>query len=142
MKIDKVSIKNFRCFDSKGIQIELESGITAFVGANGSGKTAVFHALMRLFGVTPAQRAVQRQDFHLPADQKQLQAGATLSIEVLFSFTELEGHDKDVSDNAVPEFFLQMVASAPGAPLQARMRLQATWIDDGTPDGSIDEELR
>ena len=142
MKIDKVSIKNFRCFDSNGSQIELESGITAFVGANGSGKTAIFHALMRLFGVAPAQRAVQRQDFHLPVDQKQLQTGATLSIEVFFSFAELEEHDRDASDNAVPEFFLQMVASAPGAPLQARMRLQATWIDDSTPDGSIEEELR
>jgi hypothetical protein len=35
-----------------------------------------------------------------------------------------------------------MAASAPGAPLKARMRLQATWTDDGTPDGNIDEDLR
>ena len=142
MKIEKVSIKNFRCFGPRGTKIKLESGVTAFVGGNGSGKTAVFQALSRLFGITPAQRAVRRQDFHLPADQQELQSGATLSIEVLFSFPELGGLDEDAAEDAVPEFFLQMAASAPGAPLKARMRLQATWTDDGTPDGSIDEDLR
>lgn len=61
---------------------------------------------------------------------------------MLFSFPELDGLDEDATESAVPEFFQQMAASAPGAPLKARMRLQATWTDDGTPDGSIDEELR
>jgi hypothetical protein len=85
---------------------------------------------------------VRRQDFHLPVDQQELQSGATLSIEVFFSFPELEGLDEDATADAVPEFFLQMAASAPGAPLKARMRLQATWTDDGTPEGSIEEDLR
>ena len=122
--------------------IKLENCITAFVGGNGSGKTAAFQALSRLFGVTPAQRTVRRQDFHLSADQQRLQSGTTLFIEVILSFPELEGLDEDAVADAVPEFFLQMSASAPGAPLKARMRLQATWIDDGTPEGSIEEELR
>lgn len=142
MKIEKVSMKNFRCFGPRGTKIKLESCVTAFVGGNGSGKTAVFQALSRLFGVTPAQRTVRRQDFHLPADQQELQSGATLSIEVFFSFPELEGLDEDATADVVPEFFLQMAASAPGAPLKARMRLQATWTDDGTPEGSIEEDLR
>ncbi len=142
MKIEKVSMKNFRCFGPRGTKIKLESCVTAFVGGNGSGKTAVFQALSRLFGVTPAQRTVRRQDFHLPADQQELQSGATLSIEVFFSFPELEGLDEDATADAVPEFFLQMAASAPGAPLKTRMRLQATWTDDGTPEGSIEEDLR
>lgn len=142
MKIEKVSMKNFRCFGSRGTKIKLESCVTAFVGGNGSGKTAVFQALSRLFGVTPAQRTVRRQDFHLSVDQQELQSGATLSIEVFFSFPELEGLDEDATADAVPEFFLQMTASAPGAPLKARMRLQATWTDDGTPEGNIEEDLR
>lgn len=35
-----------------------------------------------------------------------------------------------------------MAASAPGAPLKIRIRLQAVWTDDGTPEGSIDEDIR
>jgi putative ATP-dependent endonuclease of OLD family len=142
MKIEKVSIKNFRCFGPRGTNIRLERCVTAFVGGNGCGKTAVYQALSRLFGVTPAQRSVRRRDFHLPADQQELQSGATLSIEVVFCFPELEGSDEEAAEDAVPEFFLQMAASAPGSPLKARMRLQATWSDDGTLDGSIDEDLR
>jgi putative ATP-dependent endonuclease of OLD family len=142
MKVKKVTLKNFRCFGPQGTNIRLRSAVTAFVGANGSGKTAAFQALSRLFGVTPAQRAVRKQDFHVPANQQALRSGATLSIEAVFSFPELEALDEEDAKDAVPEFFLQMAASAPGAPLKARMRLQATWTDDGTPDGSIDEDLR
>ena len=144
MKIEKVYICNFRCFGPKGIKIKLERGVTAFVGNNGSGKTALFQALSRLFGVTSAQRTVRRQDFHLAADQQELQpGGATLSIEVVFSFPELEDLDEeDDAEDTIPEFFLQMAASGPGSPLKARMRFQATWTDDGTPEGSIEEDLR
>jgi putative ATP-dependent endonuclease of OLD family len=142
MKIENISVRNFRCFGRSGTKIKLESCVTAFVGGNGSGKTAVFQALSRVFGVTPAQRTVRRQDFHLSANQRELQSGETLSIEVLFSFPELEGLDEDAVEDAVPEFFLQMAATAPGAPLKTRMRLQAKWTDDGTPDGSVEEDLR
>ena len=142
MKIDYVSIKNFRCFGPAESKINLEGDVTAFVGGNGTGKTAVFQALSRLFGITPAQRTVRRRDFHLPADQPELNPGATIAIEVVFGFPELEGLNENEAEAAVPEFFLQMAASAPGAPLKARMRLQATWTDDGTPDGNIDEDLR
>ena len=102
MKLKKIIIKNFRCFGPQGTEIRLQNAVTAFVGANGSGKTAAFQALSRLFGVTPAQRSVRRQDFHLPADQQELQSGATLSIEAIFSFPELEGLDEDDAEDAVP----------------------------------------
>lgn len=142
MKIDYVSIKNFRCFGPVESKINLGRDVTAFVGSNGSGKTAVFQALSRIFGITPSQRTVRRRDFHLPADQTELKPGATIAIEVVFGFPELEGLNENEAEAAVSEFFLQMAASAPGAPLKARMRLQATWTDDGTPDGNIDEDLR
>jgi len=142
MKIESISIQNFRCFGSDGIKIELDKCVTAFVGNNGSGKTAVFFALSRLFGITSLQRTVKRQDFHIPVDQPSLSSGATLSIEVFFVFPELDRLEDEAENDAVPEFFNQMAASAPGEPLKARMRLQATWLDDGTPEGSIDEDCR
>ena len=142
MKIERITLKNFRCFGPNGATIEMGSCVTAFIGGNGCGKTAVFQALGRLFGATPSQRSVRRQDFHLSPDQYELPSGATLSIDVVFSFPELEPHEDKESADAVPEFFLQMAATEPGGPLKARLRLQATWTDDGTPEGSIDEDLR
>ena len=35
-----------------------------------------------------------------------------------------------------------MAASGPGETLKARIRLQATWTDDGTPDGTVVEDIR
>ena len=142
MKIEKIIIKNFRCFGPTETEIKFHSSVTAFVGANGSGKTATFQALARLFGTTPTQRSVRRQDFHISADQKELQSETELSIEVILSFPELEGIEEENMGDAVPQFFLHMAASAPKAPLKARMRLQAKWIDDNTPEGNIDEDLR
>ncbi|WP_315753999.1 MULTISPECIES: ATP-dependent nuclease [unclassified Bradyrhizobium] len=143
MKIESVLIKNFRCFGPDARRIALEQSVTVFVGNNGSGKTAAFQALSRLFGVTTGQRLVRRQDFHIGADQQELPSGTTLSVECVLAFPELEDAEPDdLGAAAVPEFFLQMAASAPGDPLKVRVRLQATWTDDGTPDGSVDEDIR
>jgi len=142
MVIEKLRIKNFRCFGSDGVNIRLGNNLTALVGDNGSGKTAAFLALSRLFGVTPSDRAVRKQDFHVGKDISEVETGTALSIEVVFGFPELSDSDDIEAINAVPEFFSQMAASAPGAPLKARMRLEATWTDDGTPYGSIEEDLR
>lgn len=142
MKIESVTLNGFRCFGPDGMTIAFERGVTALVGGNGTGKTALLQALARLFGVTPSQRRVVQHDFHLLPDQAELASGATLSIDVLFAFPELAGLAEEEIGNAVPEFFLQMAATAPGEPLKVRIILKATWTDDGTPSGSVEEDIR
>ena len=90
---------------------------------------------------SPTQRSVQRRDFHIPIDRQELQSGDSLFVEALLAFPELEEQDMAPLD-AVPEFFNQMAASGEGEPLKARIRLQATWTDDGTPEGAIEEDIR
>jgi putative ATP-dependent endonuclease of the OLD family len=142
MKIESVTLKGFRCFGPEGASIELDGGVTALVGANGAGKTALLQALSRLFGVTASQRRVVSRDFHLPSDRQELQSGDHFSIDVVLSFPELADADPDTTNDAVPEFFLQMIASGPAEALAARIMLLATWTDDGTPGGNIDEDVR
>lgn len=142
MKIEQVSIRNFRSFGPETTSIVFEAAVTCLVGSNGAGKTALFQALSRMFGVGSSQRTVRQQDFHIPADAEDLNSGAMLSVEVVLAFPELNDEDDEDAADAVPEFFRQMAASAPGAPLKARMALRATWTDDGTPNGSVDEDLR
>jgi putative ATP-dependent endonuclease of OLD family len=142
MKIETLRLQNFRCFGPNMTSIAFESALTALIGGNGSGKTAVFLALCRLFGIGARQRAVSYRDFHLHPGQSHPVSGAMLQIEVVLRFPELGGLGVGAIADAVPEFFLQMAASAPGAPLLARMRLRATWTDDGTPEGAVDEDIR
>jgi predicted ATPase len=142
VKIESVILKGFRCFGPEGTTIALNDGVTALVGANGAGKTALLQALSRLFGVTASQRRVVARDFHLPPDRHELQSGDHFTIDVVLSFPELAGVPTGELGDAVPEFFLQMMASGPGEPLTARIMLVATWTDDGTPGGNVDEDVR
>lgn len=141
MKVEKIRLQNFRCFGDGPNEISFDDVLTAFVGGNGSGKTAVLQAVSRLFGTSSAQRSIQRRDFHIPIDRQELQSGDALFVEAVLSFPELEAEDGAPLD-AVPEFFNQMAVSGEGEPLKARIRLKATWTDDGTPEGEIEEDIR
>ncbi|MGE4102048.1 MAG: ATP-dependent endonuclease [Pirellulales bacterium] len=141
MRIETVAVAGFQCFGPEPTTLNVDPCLTAFVGGNGAGKTALFQALSRLFGIGMSQRAVRKRDFHVPVDADRLQSEASLSIEVVLGFPELE-EDSDDSGDAVPEYFRQMSASGPAEPLKARMVLRATWTDDGTPEGNIEEDCR
>lgn len=95
MKIESLTLKGFRCFGPDGTTITFEHGVTALVGGNSAGKTALLQELSRLFGVTPSQRRIILRDFHLSPDEAELQSGASLSIDVRLSFPELSGLEED-----------------------------------------------
>ncbi len=131
-------LTNFRCFGPVEQRIDMSKGVTAFIGANGSGKTAVMHALLRLFGMTAEQRRVRRQDFHVSATESVAPIQRELVIEAILAFPELD--DDDGNHTAVPEFFHQMAADD-GGRLKCRLRMQATWTDDGSLEGTIEQKL-
>ncbi|MYD35704.1 MAG: AAA family ATPase [Dehalococcoidia bacterium] len=144
MRIESVTLTNFQCFGPEPISIDLSTGLTAFVGDNSTGKTAAMQALIRMFGVSSNQRRIRRGDFHVTNSDSALESGVQLSIEVRLGFPELvsetdnDGSLRDFS--AVPEFFNQMVVDDEGGNPKCRLILEATWIDDGTIEGSIDQD--
>lgn len=139
MFVERVTLANFRCFGPEPQSIDLSPGLTAFVGVNGSGKTAVMEGMLRLFGVSSEQRRLRKQDFHVPLSEAATSLQRELFIETVFAFPEL---DDDAADHsAVPEFFQQMAADENGR-LKCRVRLQATLTDDGSLEGAIDWKLR
>lgn len=141
MKIETITLSNFRCFGANPVTIKLEQNLTALVGNNGSGKTAVFMALARLFGTSAAQRALRKSDFHIAGDQNSLATETELYVDCVLAFPELDGEDDEGTD-AVPEAFSHMATDAEDGPLKVRIRLQAKWIDNGTPEGVIEESVR
>src|SRR4051812_26825108 len=118
MYIERVVLQNFRCFGPALTTIDLDPGLTALIGGNGAGKTAVCQSLLRLFGVTPEQRQVRISDFHVPAQEQTAPQSRTLTIEAILAFPELDATADDaeaiVTSSAVPEFFHQMAATVDG----------------------------
>jgi putative ATP-dependent endonuclease of OLD family len=138
MFIKRLILSNFRCFGPDPRTIDLAHGLTAFVGVNGAGKTAVMQALQRMFGVTGEQRRLRRQDFHIPVAEAGLVRQRSFAIEAIVAFPELDEDGGGCA--AIPEFFHQMAADEAGK-LKCRLRLHATWTDDGSLDGAIEQKF-
>lgn len=157
MFIEKLVLENFRCFGPGRTTIDLEPGLTTFIGTNGTGKTAACEALLRLFGITAQDRTIRAEDFHVPSNEVKAPASRELMIEALLAFPELdeneEANDRGtdapkesdqaskqrvIRNRAVPEFFSRMAAND-GGELKVRIALKATWQADGTVDGAITE---
>lgn len=141
MIIEELRLSNFRCFGVKQTVVNLHDSVTTMIGGNGSGKTAALVALSRLFGINRSQRSILKTDFHLGKDDAEIADGAMLYIEAVLAFPEL-GEDGTNDPGAVAEFWRQMAATEDGTALKARVRLQATWVEDGTPDGAVVEDVR
>lgn len=139
MNISSVLVKGFRCFDGNGQHVRLNK-FTCFVGPNASGKTASMLALVRMFGDTQTDRTIRPADFHLqPGEKLSAVNERYLSIEVKLEFPELEG---DVAASlAIPEAFNQMVVAEPSGSPYCRIRLEATWTNDGTAQGDVQQKL-
>lgn len=136
MFIEQLILTSFRCFGPVPTLIQLEPGLSTFIGVNGAGKTAVLQAMQRLFGITGEQRRLRRQDFHVPAAEVMAPGQRSLVLEAILAFPEL---DEWGDRGAVPEFFQQMAADAAGR-LKCRLRLEATWTDDGSLEGSVEQK--
>lgn len=137
MHISSVTLKGFRCFGAtKPARVELESGISAFIGANGTGKTALLQALLRLFGSTQSERRIRPEDFYVRPEEKIKDSSPrTLWIEARLEFPKLlDGESPEVAP-----FFSKSVIRSEEPPF-IRARLRAKWHRDGTIDGSIEEQ--
>jgi len=136
LRIESVVLSGFRCFGPDQIRVPISSEITAFVGPNAAGKTALLHALSKLFGVSRAQRTVQRSDFHLGAgDDPDDRDPKDMFIDVLIGLPELA--DGTATPETIAPSFRQMQIERKGKAPVWRLRLEARWEDDGTVDGEV-----
>lgn len=80
MYIESLRLRNFRCFGDQGAVITFDPTLTAIVGANGAGKTAIIGALLKLFGTRSEDRRLVREDVHFGPSEEP--GGGTLLGEV------------------------------------------------------------
>lgn len=137
MKLSKLKIQNFKCFGDVETILDLSEDLTALIGANSSGKSTAFQALLRLFGNQKGDREVTRSDFHVPKNRNPVELEkASFYIEAIFYFNEKEGEE------AIPHFFERMVVENESSAPYLRIRLEADWQkSDITPEGLIEHTI-
>ena len=140
MRLESVTLSGFRCFGNDPITVPLSAEITAVVGPNAAGKTALLQALTKLFGISRAQRTIDRSDFHLAADaDPDDRDPKELVIDVLVALQELA--DGTATPETVAPSFRHMLITRKNKPPVCRLRLEARWEDDGTVEGEVSQEF-
>ncbi|MBA3512295.1 MAG: AAA family ATPase [Sphingomonas sp.] len=140
MRLESVTLSGFRCFGPEPVTVSLAKDIVAVIGPNAAGKTALLQALAKLFGLTRAQRTVQRSDFHIGAQESPDNiASKSLFIDVLIAFPELIDGTA-TSETIAPPFRHMQIERTGKAPV-CRLRLDASWEDDGTLEGEVAQQL-
>lgn len=139
MKLQSITIQGFKCFGENAVTVKFSPEITALIGTNNSGKTALFEALLRLFGVTREQRTLSKSDFYVSPLEEESKKSRILFIDARFVFPDIGENGE--SKTSIPTFFDSLsIEEQDGNPI-LRVRLEGTWTDDGTIDGTIDSNL-
>jgi predicted ATP-dependent endonuclease of OLD family len=113
--------------------------MVALIGTNSAGKSAALQSMNRLFGISQADRTLQRSDFHLPKGKEWDEVEeATLSIEAVLDFPELISGTN--FDDAAAACFKHMTIQGSGGPY-CRIRLDGKWERSNLPDGEIEQRL-
>lgn len=136
MKLTKVIINNFRSFGEEQV-IEFNNQ-TVLIGNNSSGKTTVLQALSKLFSDKQSDRIIRKSDFHLPKGSRPGENARNLFIETIFEF---DISDVPSYDPAIPLFFEHFTVSQDFVKPFLRIRLESSWEDDGTVEGSVDTQI-
>jgi putative ATP-dependent endonuclease of OLD family len=140
LRIESITISGFRCFGPEPVRIDFAGDLTAVVGSNASGKTALLQALVKCFGVTRADRTVEPGDFHIASGEDPTEPkDRTLFIDVIITLPEFTTGAPPAA--TVAQVFRHMRIERPGAVPVCRIRLEARWEDDGTADGDIAQEM-
>jgi putative ATP-dependent endonuclease of the OLD family len=87
MYLSKLTIENFRCFgeSAEKMEVSFTPGLTALVGANDAGKTAIIDALRLALGTSDQDRQrLEDSDFH----------GAAREIRIICKFEQLDAKNK------------------------------------------------
>ncbi len=110
MFLQRTYIRNFRCFDEKGIEITFRPGITVIIGENDTGKSALIDGLRLGFSLGAGRRDiyVSTEDFHLRED-------GTYADEILLDFTFA-----DLSEEEEAVFYEMLVL---GSPITAQLHI-------------------
>jgi putative ATP-dependent endonuclease of OLD family len=138
MRLARLTLSGFRCFGTK-TTLEVED-LTALVGANGVGKTGILLALVRMFGVTNAQRTLTKEDFYVPTSGTP-SPELKLTLEAIFEFPELLDDKDATASTAIPECLRHITVKSGSAVPTCRILLNATWRATAAVEGDVEQEL-
>jgi putative ATP-dependent endonuclease of OLD family len=135
MLLKKLMVSGYKSISTETPQIiDFEPDVTAFIGHNGTGKSAVLEALNKLFSIDHSLRGISDSDFHLKEDSDK-GVPRNLFIEAWFTLSGVG----DVP--SIPSLINGLTASSVSGEIIFRVRLEASLNFDYNPLGDVDENI-
>ena len=134
MLLKKLIVSGYKSISNESPQtIDFEDDVTAFIGHNGTGKSAALEALNKLFSVDHSLRGLRASDFYL-RDDVDRNTPRGLFIEAWFSFS-------NTTTPAIPQLLNGFSFSNDNQEIMFRVRLEASLSFDYSPLGDVDENI-
>jgi energy-coupling factor transporter ATP-binding protein EcfA2 len=135
MLLKKVIVSGYKSISTESPQtIEFEPDITAFIGHNGTGKSAALEALNKLFSIDHSLRSITPSDFYLKDDVNK-DTPRSLVIEAWFTLSGVAGN------LSIPTLINGLTVSSASGEIIFRVRLEADLSFDYNPLGDVDENI-
>ncbi|MBB1320183.1 ATP-dependent endonuclease [Shewanella sp. SR43-8] len=135
MLLKKLMVSGYKSISTDTPQIiDFEPDVTAFIGHNGTGKSAVLEALNKLFSIDHSLRGISASDFHL---KENADKGDPRYLFIEAWFTLSGGGDAP----SIPYLINGLTASSVSGDIIFRVRLEASLNFDYNPLGDVDENI-
>lgn len=115
MHLEKITIKNFRIFET--LDLTLNPGLNLLVGENDSGKTSLIDAVRLVLGTNSTERGFfDESDFHNDATELSIQLKFVDVTKHAHVFVEHLTYEANPSDDSklVPALYIQLFAKNTG----------------------------
>lgn len=123
MYIRQVHVQNFRSL--KDVAVDLEPGMSLFVGENNSGKSSLLHALDRALARNPF--SFEMRDFYAEAEGVDARQSPPILVDVeLRPSLMADGSPGEFSDNFTSDFSQRIDLDVSGKPF-LRLRVKAVF---------------
>lgn len=133
MHIEKISLRNFRCFGNTRVNIPINTGVTGFVGDNGAGKSSALEALKRLFSPVSGERKLRKGDVHFGhGEDSQSVDEREIVIDIVFGFSD---------PDAIPHVFNDIFFDSDDQSLKVRLLLEGNYVKSESHEDDIEVKL-
>lgn len=139
MNLKKVKLCRFRAFNEE-VEVELND-LTTIIGANSSGKTSFFYALLKMFGESGQDREIKKSDFYFSNNiNPDTIDNQDFYIETMFTFDEVNDED-GIKNYSIPNFLENFIIDSETNIPYVRIRMEASWTKSNQPEGVVEKNI-